>query len=91
MRINREEFLECYEKIYVCGEEDKRKALEFLDFLGKGNVLNITPNELWDLIDDTLDFILSSEEKIEKEAETKEEVAEIKETEVKVIYNFYFS
>lgn len=88
MRITREEFLECYEKIYVCGEEDKSKALEFLDFLGKGNVLNITPNELWDLIDDTLDFI---EEKIEKEAETKEEVAEIKETEAKVIYNFYFS
>lgn len=88
MRITREEFLECYEKIYVCGEEDKRKALEFLDFLGKGNVLNITTNELWDLIDDTLDFI---EEKIEKEAETKEEVAEIKETEAKVIYNFYFS
>lgn len=89
MRINREEFLECYEKIYVCGEEDKRKALEFLDFLGKGNVLNISPNELWDLIDDTLDFILGEE--IEKEAETKEEVAEIKETEAKVIYNFYFS
>lgn len=88
MRINREEFLECYEKIYVCGEEYKRKALEFLDFLGKGNVLNISPNELWDLIDDTLDFI---EEKIEKEAKTKEEVAEIKETEAKVIYNFYFS
>ena len=91
MRITREEFLECYEKVYVCGEKDKRKALEFLDFLGKGNVLNITPNELWDLIDDTLDFILGR--KIEKEAETKtkEEVAEIKETETKVIYNFYFN
>ena len=89
MIMTRKEFLECYEKFYVCGEKDKRKALEFLDFLGKGNVLNISPNELWDLIDDTLDFILGEE--IEKEAETKEEVAEIKETEAKVIYNFYFS
>lgn len=75
MRITRKEFLECYDKIYVCGEKDRRKALEFLDLLGKGNVLNITPDELWDLIDDTLNFILG---KIEKEAETKEEVAEIK-------------
>ena len=31
MRITREEFLECYEKVYVCGEKDKRKALEFLE------------------------------------------------------------
>lgn len=46
MRMTRKEFLECYEKVYVCGERDKCKALEFLDFLGKGNVLNITPNEL---------------------------------------------
>lgn len=88
MRMTREEFLECYEKIYICNEKDKREALEFLDSLGEGNVLNVTPDELWNLIDDTLDFI----RKIEKEADTKEEVvAEIKETEAKVIYNFYFS
>ena len=88
MRMTREEFLECYEKIYICNEKDKREALEFLDSLGKGNVLNVTPDELWNLIDDTLDFI----RKIEKEADTKEEAVETKETEAKkVIYNFYFS
>lgn len=88
MRMTREEFLECYEKIYICNEKDKREALEFLDSLGEGNVLNVTPDELWNLIDDTLDFI----RKIEKEADTKEEAVETKETEAKkVIYNFYFS
>lgn len=36
MRMTREEFLECYEKIYICNEKDKREALEFLDSLGGG-------------------------------------------------------
>ena len=89
MRRTREKLLEFYEKIYICDEKDKCKALEFLVSLGKGNILNVTPDELWNLIDDTLDFILGR--KTEKEAETKEEVVETKETEVKVIYNFYFS
>ena len=96
MIINKIEIFEIYKMSMGCYEdEEKRRAIEFIDklYIGNGNT-HMTAEELWKTLDNILAYALETEEKTEDETENEAENETENETEAeevrKLIYDFFF-
>lgn len=96
MIVNKCEIFELYNMSMGCYEdEERKKAIEFIDslYIGNGNT-HMTPSELGKTLDNILAHVLENTE--EKEVETEEEAIEedtdeIEEETRKFVYNFFFN